>query len=118
MNTKKILTYYGIFGCWTKFIPGTVGTIMFGIWLAMILFWIAVNGGGVICYFLDKTKVKKEATLITPNETRIWHVYNYLALCNFAVAGEFTIAIAFALTSLLFMYITEKAIEDKKAKKK
>lgn len=123
MNTKKILTYCGIFGCWTQFIPGPLGKMLYGVWLTLVLFWIIVNAAGLFCYFIDKTNLKKEACAVMDvAEMRIWHIYNLLALCSFAVCGEFYVALAFALTSVLFMLITEKEIkkatEENSTKKK
>jgi hypothetical protein len=123
MNTKKILTYYGIFGCWTQFVPGPLGKMLYGVWLTVVLFWIIVNAAGIFCYLMDKTNLKKEAcNVISLAEIRIWHIYSLLALCSFVVCGEFYVALAFVLTSVLFMFVTEKeikkAIEEKLTKKK
>lgn len=111
MNTRKILTYYGMFGCWGKFIPGFVGTITHGIWFGMILFWIFVNAGGIILYFSNRLSVAKNAKKeITPEMTRMWYVYNLMALFSFIACGELWTALTFLLTSVFFMWLTEKEI--------
>ena len=122
MNTKKILTYYGIFGCWTKFIPGALGHALFGIWLAFVLFWIIVNASGVICYLLDKMRIRKEIVEnLGVEELRVWHVNNLLAVCSYVICCEIWVALAFFLTSWIFMFITEheiKKVIEKQTKKK
>lgn len=111
MNTKKIVMYYGIFGCWTKFIPGVVGHIMFGIWLTMVLFWVIINAFGIGAYLLDKCTINKELIKnLTTAEMRVWHVNNLMAVCSYVICGEFLIALTFALTSGVFMFISEKEI--------
>lgn len=113
MNTRKIITYYGIFGCWTKFIPGPTGHILFGIWLALVLFWTLINACGIITFFLEKGKVNKEAVkALTPDNIKIWYTYNLMALCSYLICQEFLIVLMFALTSVLFMFITEKQIKE------
>lgn len=122
MNTKKILSYYGIFGCWTKFIPGALGHALFGIWLAFVLFWIIVNAAGIICYLSDKKRIGKEiARTLNIIEMRIWHVYNLLAVCSYVICGEILVALALVLTSWMFMFISEheiKKVVEKQTKKK
>ena len=117
MNTRKLLTYYGIFGCWAKFIPGTFGHILFGVWLAMVLFWMFVNAGGIVTYLINKRAVSKEAArAMNPDDIKLWYVYNLMAICSYLVCYEIWVALAFALTSCLFAYITEQQI--KKVNKK
>ena len=121
MNTRKILTYYGMFGCWTKFIPGVLGQVLFGLWLALVLFWMIVNAGGIVCYLLDKTRIGEAAKNMNIEEMRVWHVNNLLAICSYVVCYEIWVALAFALTSGLFMVITEREIKkviEKESKKK
>lgn len=113
MNTRKIITYYGIFGCWAKFIPGPTGHILFGIWLAIVLFWTLINACGIINFLLSKSKINEEAVkAMSPNDIKNWHVYNLMALCNYLICHEFLVGLMFALTSVLFMFITEKQIKE------
>ncbi len=113
MNTRRIITYYGIFGCWAKLIPGPTGHILFGIWLAMVLFWTLINAGGVVMFLLEKGKVNKEAVkTLSPDDMKNWYTYNLMALCNYLICQEFLVGLIFALTSVLFMFITEKQIKE------
>ena len=103
MNTRKILTYYGIFGCWAKFIPGALGHILFGIWLGLVLFWIFINAGGVAIYLINSSTVGNEAAkTMSLDDVKLWHVYNLMAICSYLVCYEILVALTFALTSGLF----------------
>ena len=115
MSTQKIITLYGIFGCWTKFIPGSLGTILYGIWLAMVSFWIVINFCGVIMSLMDKIEIKKSAQKVFNEDlTRVWLRYNTLALCSYVVCGEYGISLMFIATSCVFMFLTIKQIKQKK----
>ena len=111
MNTRKLLTYYGIFGCWTQFIPGLVGRVLFTAWLFIILFWIIVNAGGIFLYLTDKLELTKNAErALDPGMFNMWYV---AALASFIVCGEYVVAVTFLFTSCFFAYLTQKALQDK-----
>ena len=86
---------------------------MFGIWLAIVLFWTLINAGGIVTFLLDKSRVNKEVVkALSPDDMKNWYVYNLMALCSYLICQEFLVGLMFALTSVLFMFITEKQIKE------
>lgn len=111
MNTTKIVTYYGILGCWTQFIPGIAGRALFGLWVGCVLFWILLNGLGMFLYAMNKIEMIKNAKQILDKPSyNKWAKHNIAALCSYIVCGEFVIALLFFATSCAFMLITIKEI--------
>lgn len=100
----KVIIAFFMFGCWAKYIPGTLGFLGYNIWFVIALFWIVLNGLGVFNFFVNKNAGAKafERIIDTPMENR-WVAYNLVALISFCAADCWGMAFAFFMTSCLFM---------------
>lgn len=113
--SKNFLTIFAMFGCWGKYIPGIAGHIIFDVWLGVILFWILINGCGIVLYVLDRIKMKKTAKAILGQHVfQRWARLNLITTISFVLCAEYVVALAFMLTSCTFMLITVNAITKKK----
>ena len=114
--SDKIMLLYFMFGCWTKYVPGFVGFLGYNIWFVLALFWIIINALGVFNFLFNQNAGTKAfiERLDTPMENK-WIVYNLITFISFCTAECWGMAIAFALTSGLFMalIISDKRNADK-----
>ena len=120
MLDKMIIAFF-IFGCWAKFIPDTIGFLMFNIWYVLVLFWMILNGLGVFSFFFSKNQnIRAFCERLDPAMENRWVAYNLMAVISFCAANCWTVATAYVMTSVLFMILTistKKDIDKKKNKK-
>ena len=117
----KIVVVFFLFGCWAKHIPDTIGFLIFNIWYVLVLFWMILNGLGVLNFLFNK---KADSSIIQNKindefETK-WLTYNLIAVVSYAMSGCYWVALFFMLTSFLFamLVIGDKKDNDKKKKNK
>lgn len=105
MKNDLVLGYF-LFGCWTKFIGGPIGTIGHGIWLGMVITWVILCFLGIMYFFTNEDAVKKWGKKKLPDIfIQHWQVYNLLALVSYSLCKEFSVSLLFLLTSVVFMFI-------------
>ena len=105
-----------LFGCWFKYIPGTLPYVLYNVWAVILIFWTILNALGVFDCIINK-RAKKTAKTLTDDMATRWTLLSLMAVISFMWCEEYWITLCFMCTSVPFLmfHLYEK---DKLKKKK